>query len=179
MRRALYAGSFDPFTTGHAAVLEEASALFDEVIIGIGDNTEKRGFFPRSDRQELIHKYIERALDPRKVTAVVYAGLTVEYALKTGCEWIVRGIRGVDDVGQESILLGANERADRILSPSSQRLRTVWIPKLDDTSSTLVRVLLKQGGPQWQKLVLPYIPPCIAEEFFDMVERHKIREKLW
>lgn len=89
-RIAVFPGSFDPLTRGHESIVRRAVPLFDEIFIAIGENAEKKGFFPVEKRIE----WIERVFgDLPTVTVSTYSGLTVEYCRKIGAEFIVRGLR--------------------------------------------------------------------------------------
>ena len=88
-RTAIFPGSFDPFTRGHAALVEEALNLFDRVVIGIGNNTAKQGLLTVGNRKRLIDDIYAR--NPR-VEARVYTGLTGEFAEQMGACAIIRGV---------------------------------------------------------------------------------------
>ena len=89
-RIAIFPGSFDPFTRGHAAVVEEALNLFDRIVIGIGNNTAKQGLLTVANRKRLIDDVY--AAQPR-VEARIYTGLTGEFAESLGACAIIRGVR--------------------------------------------------------------------------------------
>jgi len=162
-RRALYAGSFDPVTRGHYAVICNALNLFDELVIGIGVNPEKKAMFNTEQRSRWIAKALSK--HPRKdcVTVVAFEGLTVERAEELNCDYLVRGVRGIDDVGQEMILMQVNDR----IRPNIQ---TVWIPKADITSSNIVRQLIFSGAANWRELITDYVPEEIKEGIIEQIE---------
>ena len=91
-RIAIFPGSFDPFTRGHEALVEQALRLFDRVIIGIGNNPEKHGLLPIENRRKLIADLYAR--EPR-IEARIYAGLTGDFARETGACAILRGVRNL------------------------------------------------------------------------------------
>ena len=97
-RTAIFPGSFDPFTRGHAALVEEALNLFDRVVIGIGNNTAKQGLLTVGNRKRLIDDIYAR--NPR-VEARVYTGLTGEFAEQMGACAIIRGVRNTTDFEYE------------------------------------------------------------------------------
>ena len=97
-RTAIFPGSFDPFTRGHAALVDEALNLFDRVVIGIGNNTAKTGLLTVANRKRLIDDLY--AGNPR-VEAHIYTGLTGEFAEKAGACAIIRGVRNTTDFEYE------------------------------------------------------------------------------
>ena len=90
MKRAIFPGTFDPFTIGHYSVVQRALTFMDEVIISIGINESKRTCFPTEKRVEMIRKLY--ANEPR-VKVEAYDGLTVDFALQHEAQVIIRGIR--------------------------------------------------------------------------------------
>lgn len=139
MKKALFAGSFDPFTNGHLDIVRQASEIFDEVIVAVAYNSEKKGFLPVEKRVGLIIKSVS-GMDSVSVDS--YEGLTVEYAKKNGVEVLVRGIRNSSDFEYEQQIAGVNKS----LAPE---IKTVFLtPKPENLliSSTMVReVYLNKG----------------------------------
>ena len=121
-RKALYAGSFDPFTRGHADIVARGLDLFDEVIVAIGTNDAKRNLFTAQERLQQIQRYY---VDEPRVRVLTYTGLTVSLAQELKVKVLVRGVRSSTDM--ETVLL-----------PASQRFTHI--------SSTVVRELLHYGG---------------------------------
>ena len=93
-RTAIFPGSFDPFTRGHAALVDEALNLFDRVIIGIGNNTSKQGLLTVENRKRLIDDIYR---GDERVEACIYTGLTGEFAEAAGACAIIRGVRNTTD----------------------------------------------------------------------------------
>ena len=87
-RTAIFPGSFDPFTRGHAALVEEALNLFDRVVIGIGNNSSKQGLLTVENRKRLIDDVFR---NEERVEARIYTGLTGEFAEAVGACAIIRG----------------------------------------------------------------------------------------
>ena len=149
-RIALYAGSFDPYTNGHHDIVRKAAALFDEVVVMIAVNTEKRRAFDA----EAMRAAIQRACDEQglPVIAVIHTGLVAEYCLEHGIRWYVRGLRNAADYGYEE----NNAQVNRLLNPD---LETVYLrgdePAL---SSSMVRELLAFGRD-----VSEFVPERVAE----------------
>ncbi len=133
-RRALFAGSFDPFTRGHAALVEEALQLFDEVVIGIGYNMAKRGFLPVEARRRLIEELYRHE---ERVRVVLYTSLTTDLAREVGAIALLRGLRNTSDFEQERLLAMANHR----LCPELSTVMLLTPPALSDISSSMVREL--------------------------------------
>lgn len=135
---ALFAGSFDPFTRGHEAVVEAALQLFDEVVIGVGENISKKSLLPVAERCRLITDVYK---DDSRVRVVSYSTLTGDFAREVGATVLVRGVRNTVDFEFERTI----EATNRELFPE---LTTVFIPtpaELMYVSSSMVRELLAFG----------------------------------
>lgn len=137
MRKVVYAGSFDPFTRGHADIVDRGLRLFDVVIIAIGINEQKRGEFSAQMRQKQIAHYYRN--EPR-IEVVTYTGLTVSLAQERGAECLVRGLRSSADLEHERTLADLNRHIAGI--------ETLWLPasqSLTHISSSAVRELMHFG----------------------------------
>ena len=134
----IFPGSFDPFTRGHAAVVEEALRLFDKVVIGVGDNISKRGLLPVEKRVALIEELY--AANPR-VEVKTYRSLTGDFALECGAKAIVRGVRTGTDFEYEQNMAAVN----RHLYPSLSTIILSTPAELSHISSSVVRELLSFG----------------------------------
>ena len=108
-RIAIYPGSFDPITNGHLDIINRASKLFDEVIILVAYNKEKKARFSAEDRVSMIKESISKF---KNVSVDSYSGLTMEYAKNKGAIALIRGIRVVSDFEYEWQLAAANEYVD-------------------------------------------------------------------
>ena len=136
IRRAIFPGSFNPFTAGHYDIAMRALSLFDELIIGVGVNFEK-GAFEADERIAPIERLFE---DNPRVSVRPYAGLTADFALEVGAVAIVRGVRSAKDFEYESDMADINSR----LAP----VQTVVLfarPELAAVSSSVVRELISIG----------------------------------
>ena len=91
---AVYPGTFDPITNGHLDVIERASKLFDEVIVGIAHNINKNPLFSKEERKELVQKTAGKY---NNVKVEVFSGLLVDFAVKKKAKVIVRGLRAISD----------------------------------------------------------------------------------
>ena len=128
-RSAIFPGSFDPFTRGHAALVDEALNLFDRVIIGIGNNTSKQGL--------LTVVYAGNA----RVEARIYTGLTGEFAEEMGACAIIRGVRNTTDFEYERTMEATNHR----IYPDITTVMLFTPAPVADISSSTVREVLSFG----------------------------------
>lgn len=136
--KALFAGSFDPFTRGHEALVATALALFDEVVIGVGENISKRWLLDAETRCRLIADLY--AGQPR-VSVGRYSSLTGDYARSVGASVLVRGLRSTLDFEYERAL----EATNRQLFPELTTVLLVTPPRYAHISSSTVRELLAFG----------------------------------
>lgn len=135
---AMYAGSFDPFTRGHADIVARGLQLFDKVVIAIGVNESKRNLFTSEERLRQISRYYQHEA---RVEVYTYDGLTVNFAQKQGIRFLLRGVRSSTDMEYERTLADLNRNIadmETILLPASQLFTHI--------SSTVVRELLHFGG---------------------------------
>ena len=138
-KTALFPGSFDPFTIGHESILRRALPMFDEVIIAIGYNTNKEGFFPLEDRMKWIEQVFE---GESKVSVTKYEGLTVEYCNEIGANYILRGLRTSADFEYERAIAQMN----RAMHPEIESIFLLTQPEHTHVNSTIVRDIILHGG---------------------------------
>ncbi len=146
MRRALYAGTFDPVTNGHLDVLRRACDLFDEVIMAAAPNREKNPLLSIEQRMKLIEENLE---DIPNARAATLSGLTVDFARQMGARTIVRGLRAISDFEFEFQLAQMN----RDLAPE---IETIFLmPKQEHfyTSSSLVKAIAQYDPGRTKKFV--------------------------
>ena len=137
MKRAIFPGTFDPFTLGHLDILNRSKLIFDEVIIGIGKNDEKTSMFSIEKRIELIKSVISKE---DKIEVMSYNGLTIDFCKKVNADFIVRGVRNNGDFEFEKAIA----RTNRLLS----KIETVFLltsAKTSFISSYIVRDLIKNN----------------------------------
>jgi pantetheine-phosphate adenylyltransferase len=149
-RRAIYPGTFDPVTNGHADLIERAARLFKHVIIGIAANPSKQPRFTLEERVEQV-KLITAHLD--NVEVVGFSGLLVDFARDQKASVLVRGLRAVSDFEYEFQLANMNRR----LSPD---LESVFLTPAEENSfisSTLVKEVALHGGD-----VSQFVHPQVA-----------------
>lgn len=137
-RTAIFPGSFDPFTRGHAALVETALNLFDRIVIGIGNNTAKRGLLTVENRKRLIDD-IYRGND--RVEARIYTGLTGEFAEEVGACAIIRGVRNTTDFEYERTMEATNHR----IYPTLTTVMLFTPAPVADIASSTVREVLSFG----------------------------------
>ena len=144
MKKAIFPGSFDPITLGHEDIIKRAIPLFDEIVIAIGINAEKKYMFSLEDRKQFIEETFKN--EP-SVTVISYEGLTIDLCKKLGADFILRGLRNPADFEFEKAIAHTN----RYLS----KIETVFLLTAARTSyisSSIVRDVLRNGG-EYQKLV--------------------------
>lgn len=138
-RVCLFPGTFDPVTLGHTDIIDRALPLFDKLVIGIGRNTNKEPMFSDEQRLQWVKEiYAGNA----KVDAVIYDGLTVECCKKIGANFILRGIRYVNDFEYEKAIADMN----RSLAEHIETVFLTCLPQFTSVASTLVRDVIKNGG---------------------------------
>ena len=138
-RIALFPGTFDPITLGHTDIINRALPLFDKLYIGIGRNASKQPMFSEAQRLDWINT-IYAGND--KVEVVVYDGLTVDCCKKIGANFILRGIRYVNDFEYEKAIADMN----RSIADNIETVFLTCLPQYTSVASTLVRDVLKYGG---------------------------------
>jgi len=138
MKKAIFPGSFDPFTVGHESIVRRALDLFDEIIIAIGYNTNKPGFFSTETRMKLIEKVFEN--EP-KVKVDNYTNLTVDYCQSVKANYILRGLRTSSDFEYERSIAQVNKQMTGIES-----IFLLTIPEHTPVTSSIVRDIIRHGG---------------------------------
>ena len=133
-RVAIFPGSFDPFTRGHAAVVEEALRLFDRVIIAIGHNPAKRGLLDAASRKRLIEKVYA---NNSRVDVTLYTTLTGDEARRLGAPTIIRSVRHATDFDYERTM----DHANRAIFPELRTVVVIAPAEVEHISSSLVREL--------------------------------------
>jgi pantetheine-phosphate adenylyltransferase len=108
-RTAVYTGSFDPITLGHLHIIQRAAPLFDELVLGIGINADKKSLFEPQQRVELVRSVTG---DLSNVRVEVFSGLAVDFVRGIGARVMVRGIRPLTDIAGEFTMMMANQQLD-------------------------------------------------------------------
>ncbi len=138
MKRAVFPGSFDPITLGHEDIITRALPLFDEIIIAIGVNSDKKYMFTFAERMQFIRDTFK---DEVKIKVETYTGLTIDYCKKVDAKFMLRGLRNPADFEFEKAIAQTNRKLSGI--------DTVFLLTSADTSyisSSIVRDVLRNGG---------------------------------
>jgi pantetheine-phosphate adenylyltransferase len=144
MKKAIFPGSFDPITLGHFDIIKRGVKLFDELIIAIGINADKKYMFSLDERKKFIEDCFK---DEPKIKVVTYKGLTVHFCQKNDVDFILRGLRNPADFEFEKAIAHTN----RDLAP----IETVFLLTSANTSyisSSIVRDVIRNNG-DYTKLV--------------------------
>lgn len=137
--KALFPGSFDPFTAGHLNILKRALVMFDEIVVAVGVNQDKSGLFDMDQRLDIIRQAVSGL---KGVSVIKYENLTIDICRELGINVIVRGVRNMIDFETERSIADANRR----LAPE---IETVIIPTAQEfahISSSAVRDILRHKG---------------------------------
>lgn len=144
MRKAIFPGSFDPITLGHEDIIKRAIPLFDEIVIAIGVNAEKKYMFTLEERKRFIEETFKN--EP-KISVITYEGLTIDLCRRIKANFILRGLRNPADFEFEKAIAHTNRELSKI--------ETVFLLTAASTSyisSSIVRDVLRNGG-EYQLLV--------------------------
>ena len=161
-RKAVYTGSFDPITLGHLHIIERSSALFDQLVIGIGVNQEKRPLFEIEERLRLVQQVTKHLSN---VTVKSFDGLAVDFVRKLGAKVMVRGVRPLTDIAGEFTMMMANRQLDA-------ELETVFLMADEEfvhVSSSLIKQIASLGhGRSLEK----FVPQEIIAPLLERVKEH-------
>jgi pantetheine-phosphate adenylyltransferase len=135
----VFPGTFDPITLGHVDIIKRAVPLFDQIVVAIGINANKKPMFSAEQRQLWIEDIF---CNDAKVSAAVFEGLTVNFCKQIGANYILRGIRYVSDFEYEKTIADAN----RTLDPDIETFFLTCEPKYTSVASTIVRDIIRNGG---------------------------------
>ena len=138
-RIAVFPGSFDPVTKGHESIVLRALLLFSKVIIAVGENSEKKSFFPLEKRMEWLRQVF---ISEPAVTVSSYSGLTVDFCLKENARYILRGLRTSTDFEFERGIGQMN----RLIHPEIETVFFVTLPEFGSLSSSIVREIIRHNG---------------------------------
>ncbi len=151
MKIAVYPGSFDPITLGHINVIERAAAMVDQLVVGVLNNQAKWPLFSAEERVEMIR---EATAHIPNVVAVPFDGLTIDFARRSGAQWIIRGLRAVTDFEYELQMAQTN----RVLAPEIDTIFFTTELKYAYLSSSTVKEVAKFGGD-----IDSFLTPAVKE----------------
>ena len=138
MRKAIFPGSFDPITLGHYDIIKRSIPLFDEIVVAIGINAEKKYMFSLEERKRFIE---EAFADEPSVSVVIYEGLTIDLCKKLKANFILRGLRNPADFEFEKAIAHTNRRLSKI-----ETVFLLTAAKTSYISSSIVRDVIRNGG---------------------------------
>lgn len=155
MKKAVYAGSFDPLTNGHFWMIEQGAKLFDELIVAIGDNPDKKYTFNTAERLEMLRDAVK---DFKNIKVESFCNkLLVNYAKEVGAEYILRGARNTGDFNFEQGMSNIN----RDIDPKIATVILMPPREMCEISSSLVKGLIGPKG--WEKVVSKYVPKAVLK----------------
>jgi pantetheine-phosphate adenylyltransferase len=156
-RICLFPGTFDPITIGHLDIINRSIRLFDKLVIGIGRNANKAAMFSEEQRLQWIREIYK---NNSKIDSVVYEGLTITCCREVGANFILRGIRYVNDFEYEKAIADMN----RSLDENIETIFLTCLPQYTSVASTLVRDVIRNGGD-----VKQFLPDVVARSLQNQV----------
>lgn len=164
MTKAIYAGSFDPFTLGHLNILNRAADMFEEVIVAISTNTSKKALFTPQEKLEMISEVVEKHSKANVRVIQFTDGLIVDLARKEGAKVLLRGLRSAIDLEYEMNIASMNKTQDASIESvflmADEQYRFV--------SSSLIKEIAQFDGD-----ISGMVPEIIAEA---MLEKYQVQE---
>ena len=150
IKKAVFPGSFAPFTKGHESVVLRALPLFDEIVIAVGTNSDKNEYFSLEERYKWI---LQVFTNEPKISVQKYEGLTIDFCEKVKANYILRGLRNSSDFKYEKGIAQMN----RSMKKHIDTIFIITEPEVSHISSTLVRDVVKNGGN-----VSQFVPDGVA-----------------
>ncbi|HWI20763.1 MAG TPA: pantetheine-phosphate adenylyltransferase [Vicinamibacterales bacterium] len=151
-RVAIYPGSFDPLTSGHVDIIERGARIFDEIIVAILANVEKKPLFSEAERSDIIRDVFK---DAGNVKVETFDGLLVDYAQRKNASVLVRGLRAVSDFEYEFQMALMN----RHLAPGLETVFMMPAEQYTYISSRLIKEVFSLGGE-----ITGLVPPIVEEK---------------
>lgn len=142
MKRAVFPGSFDPITLGHLDIIHRSIPLFDEIIIGVGTNSEKKYMFPLDKRMDFIKNTFAEF---KSISVTQYEGLTIEFCKKVQADFIIRGLRNPADFEFEKAIAHTSRKLSGI-----ETIFLLTAAKTSFISSSIVREIISNKGDYTQ-----------------------------
>lgn len=169
MKKAVITGSFDPITLGHQWIIEKASVLFEEVVVVIAKNVNKKSYFEDSIKKSLVEDFCKTL--PNVSVVVIENQFVADYAKQIGAGYLVRGIRNAQDLEYERTI-------ERVNTQINSALQTIFLMPpvhLSEISSSLVKSLV--GFIGWHKQVSKMVSPSVYSAFMDVSSRWYLQER--
>lgn len=161
MVKAVYPGTFDPFTRGHEDLVRRASGLFDELVIGVADSNNKNPFFSVEERLSIATEVLDHY---KNVRVESFSGLLSEFVRRNEASVIIRGLRAVSDFDFEFQIAGMN----RYLLPDVETLFLTPSDQYQFISGTIVREIAMMGGS-----VATFVFPSVEKRLKEKVSNKK------
>ncbi|MCA9127250.1 MAG: pantetheine-phosphate adenylyltransferase [Planctomycetales bacterium] len=150
---AVYTGSFDPITLGHLNVIQRASRLFSELVVGVGINSEKQALFSPERRVELVQSVVR---DISNVRVEMFSGLAVRFVKQCGSRVMVRGVRPLTDIAGEFTMLMANHQLD-------EEVETVFLMANENYSHVSSSLIKQIALLSTDEMLAKFVPQEIIE----------------
>ncbi|NNE28055.1 MAG: pantetheine-phosphate adenylyltransferase [Saprospiraceae bacterium] len=148
-RKIVFPGSFDPITVGHVDLVNRALEIFDELVIAVGENSQKKGLYDLETRMDWLRDVFS---DEPRVSVDSFEGLTAHYCEKVGAKFLLRGLRNASDFDYEKTISQLNH----IVGHGLETVFLISAPEYSHISSTIVREIIKGGGDSSK-----FIPPQV------------------
>lgn len=152
MRRAVFPGTFDPITLGHLDIINRALPLFNEVIVAIGVNADKKTMFTLEERLKFIKDIFK---GQAKIKVESYSGLTANYCIDQSAQFIIRGLRNTTDLNYEQPIAQTNYQMAKV-----ETVFLICSPEVSYISSTIVRDIMRNNGDY-----LKLVPSSVTSKF--------------
>ena len=152
MKKAIYAGTFDPITNGHLDLIRRAKNLFDELVVAVASEPGKGTLFTASDRLKMVKESIKGM---KGIKAVIFSGLLASFASKSKAVAIIRGLRAVSDFEYEFQMALMNRR----LAPGSETVFLMPSEKYTYLSSTLIKEIARNKGK-----IIQFVPKIVERK---------------
>ncbi|NLL28087.1 MAG: pantetheine-phosphate adenylyltransferase [Bacteroidales bacterium] len=157
-KTAVFPGSFDPITVGHESIISRASDIFDNIIVAIGVNADKKCLFPLEKRMEWVKKTVSKY---KNITVDTYSELTVDYCKKQNAQYIIRGLRTSADFEFERCIAQTN----KMLLSDIENIFFLSQPEHSSVSSSVVREILQYKGN-----IEKFVPKGLSKEMEEFLQ---------
>jgi len=155
MRKAVFPGSFDPPTSGHINIIQRAASIFDELIVIVAENKQKKYLFTAEERASMVRELVK---DRKNISVVIHDSLIVDYMKERGIKLLVRGVRGLEDFSYEFELSMMN----RTLDPEIETIFMTTDPEYFVIRSSSIKELASFKGN-----LHSMVPPLVAKALKD------------